>query len=184
MTAQLLFVQGGGEGTHDQWDNKLVESLEGELGAGYSIHYPRMPNEDDPRYTAWKAAIVEECKFLNDGAILVGHSLGGAFLLHVLAEQRFTFRPSALILIAVPFIGADGWPNDDIEARTDLAERLPARLPVFLYHGSEDQIVPFAHARLYAQVFPQAILRAVPHRDHQLNNDLSAVAQDIRSLVA
>jgi predicted alpha/beta hydrolase family esterase len=184
MTVQLLFVQGAGEGTHDQWDNKLVESLVGELGAGYGIHYPRMPNEDDPRYNAWKAALIDECKSFRDGAVLAGHSIGGAILLHVLAEQRFTFRPRALILIAAPFIGAGGWPSDDIEARTDLAERLPAQLPVFLYHGTEDQSVPFAHARLYAQAFPQAVLRAVPDRDHQLNNDLSAVAQDIRSLVA
>ena len=24
---QILFIQGGGAGTHDDWDNKLVESL-------------------------------------------------------------------------------------------------------------------------------------------------------------
>lgn len=184
MTAQLLFVQGAGEGAHDQWDNKLVENLEGQLGGGYSIHYPRMPNEDDPRYTSWKATLVEESKLLHDGAILVGHSLGGAILLHVLAEERFIFKPRALILIAVPFIGEGGWRSDDIKARTDFAEHLPARLPVFLYHGTEDQIVPFAHVQLYAQAIPQEVLRTVPHRDHQLNNDLSAVAQDIRSLVA
>jgi hypothetical protein len=26
-TRQILFIQGGGAGTHDEWDNKLVESL-------------------------------------------------------------------------------------------------------------------------------------------------------------
>ena len=29
---QVLFVQGGGEGVHDAWDNRLVDSLGGELG--------------------------------------------------------------------------------------------------------------------------------------------------------
>ena len=24
---QILFIQGGGAGTHDEWDNKLVASL-------------------------------------------------------------------------------------------------------------------------------------------------------------
>ena len=28
MKKQLLFIQGGGADVHDQWDNKLVESLE------------------------------------------------------------------------------------------------------------------------------------------------------------
>src|SRR4051812_15264491 len=42
---RVMFVQGGGEGAHDSWDNKLVASLEQALGAGYSVRYPRMPKE-------------------------------------------------------------------------------------------------------------------------------------------
>jgi predicted alpha/beta hydrolase family esterase len=183
MTVPLLFVQGGGEGTHDEWDNKLVDSLQAALGGDYNIRYPRMPDEDDPRYTEWKAAIIAECKRLDDGAILVGHSLGGAFLLHVLAERHLTLRPRALVLIAAPFFGVGGWQSDEIAPR-DFAECLPERLPVFLYQGTEDQIVPVAHLQLYAQAIPQAVVRAVPQRDHQLDNDLGLVAEDIRALVA
>ena len=54
MTRQVLFVQGGGEGVHDQWDDKLVASLRRELGPGYEVRYPRMPGEDDPHYAPWK----------------------------------------------------------------------------------------------------------------------------------
>ena len=57
---QVLFVQGGGAKVHDEWDDKLVESLGRELGQEYEIRYPRMPNEDDPGYAAWKAAIERE----------------------------------------------------------------------------------------------------------------------------
>ena len=32
MSNQILFIQGGGEGTHDAWDNKLVDSLEQLIG--------------------------------------------------------------------------------------------------------------------------------------------------------
>jgi hypothetical protein len=55
MTNQVLFIQGGGEGTHDEWDNKIVDSLKRELGPDYAVRYPRMPNEADPKYAAWKA---------------------------------------------------------------------------------------------------------------------------------
>ena len=76
---QLLFVQGGGKGVHDEWDSKLVASLRQELGQDYEIHYPRMPSEDNPSYTRWKTALVKALATLPDGAILVGHSvsLGG-----------------------------------------------------------------------------------------------------------
>jgi len=71
MTKQVLFVQGGGEGVHDEWDNKLVESLQRELGTDYEIGYPRMPNEADPKYSLWKTALKKEFAKLADGAILV-----------------------------------------------------------------------------------------------------------------
>ena len=75
MKRQVLFVQGGGERVHDDWDRKLVESLGAALGPNYEIRYPRMPNEDDPSYATWKATLAKEFAALNDGAILVGHSL-------------------------------------------------------------------------------------------------------------
>lgn len=182
MTLQVLFVQGAGENVHDGWDRKLVESLKCELGEDYSVRYPRMPNEDEPRYSVWKSALLEEFNALGDDTILVGHSVGGTVLLHVLTEQRLRFKPAALILIAAPFIGDGGWPSDDIKARTDFPEHLPASLPLLIYHGIEDQVVPFAHAQLYAKRIPWAVVRVLTHRDHQLNNDLSEVARDIRSL--
>ena len=55
-----LFVQGGGDGVHDRWDNRLVESLRASLGSGYRIRYPEMPNEADPAYSAWSRALQAE----------------------------------------------------------------------------------------------------------------------------
>ncbi|MFC0505264.1 hypothetical protein [Micromonospora costi] len=49
-TRQVLFIQGGGAGTHDDWDDKLVDSLRRKLGNGYEVRYPRMPDEGDPSY--------------------------------------------------------------------------------------------------------------------------------------
>jgi len=56
-TRQILFIQGGGAGTHDEWDNKLVESLWRELGDGHEVRYPRMPDEGDPSHATWSPAI-------------------------------------------------------------------------------------------------------------------------------
>ena len=55
-------------------------------------------------------------------------------------------------------------------------------VPVFLYHGRDDEIVPFAHAGLYAKALPHAVVRPLDGRNHQLNDDLSEVAADIRRL--
>ena len=57
VTRQILFIQGGGAGAHDEWDDKLVESLRRELGTEYEVRYPRMPDEGDPSYARWSGAI-------------------------------------------------------------------------------------------------------------------------------
>jgi hypothetical protein len=76
-TGQVLFVQGGGAGAHDEWDHELVETLSRQLWPDYEVRYPRMPDEDEPTYSGWCMAIRREMKALHDGAVVVGHSLGG-----------------------------------------------------------------------------------------------------------
>ena len=84
---QVLFIQGGGAGAHDDWDHKLVDSLARALGDAYDVRYPRMPDEHDPSYAAWSAAIRREISALEDGAVVVGHSVGGTILVNALATE-------------------------------------------------------------------------------------------------
>jgi predicted alpha/beta hydrolase family esterase len=179
---QVLFVQGGGRDVHDSWDNKLVASLERALGSGYATRYPRMPREDDPDPTAWKRAIAGELRNVTDGVILVAHSIGAAILLDYLAEGDPKRRPSGIFLIATPFIGEGGWPSEDLRPTKELVADLPDGVPFYLYQGDDDETVPSSHGRLFEKTLPHARVRRLEGRDHQLNDDLSDVARDIRSL--
>ncbi len=181
MTKEVLFIQGAGAGTHDEWDNKLVDSLSGALGRGYDVRYPRMPNESGPNPVIWKAAITDALAALAEDAVLVGHSIGGAILIDALADAPPKQRFGGVFLIAPPFIGAGGWPSDDIAPMADVGARLPSRMPTYIYHGSEDDTVPSEHVDLYATAIPGAIVRRLPGRDHQLNDNLAEVAADIRA---
>jgi len=181
---QLLFVQGGGEGAHDEWDSKLVWSLQHELGQNYEIHYPRMPGEDDPIYAVWKTTLEKEFRTLRDGAIIVAHSVGGTVLVKVLAEHPPAREFGAILLIAAPFVGDGGWSSDELQRPRDLGARLPKGVPIHLYHGLEDEVAPPSHVDLYARAVPQARVHRLQGRDHQLNNDLKEVAGEILSLEA
>jgi len=182
VTRHVLFVQGGGRGAHDEWDGKLVASLERALGPAYNIRYPRMPNERAPSFKAWSATLGREIAQLDAGAFLVGHSVGGTMLIHTLAEQPEQLRNvAAIYLIAAPFVGDGGWPSDDIVPRRDWAAPF-AGATVYLYQGDTDTTTPMTHVDLYAKAIPQAHVRLLQNRDHQLNNDLSEIAEDIRRL--
>jgi pimeloyl-ACP methyl ester carboxylesterase len=176
---QILFIQGGGAGAHDEWDDKLVDSLRRGLGDEREVRYPRMPHEDDPSYARWAEAIRLEMAGLDDGAVVVGHSVGGTLLINALAERAPERKLAAIVLIAAPFVGAGGWPSDEFELPSDLGARLPQGVPVHVFHGLEDETAPPSHAQLYASAIPQAQLHLLPGRDHQLNNDLADVANVI-----
>jgi len=181
-TRSVLFVQGGGKGTHDTWDNKLVASLEKALGGRYSIRYPRMPDEANPDAGAWKKAIDRELRQLEDGVVLVGHSIGGAVLIDHLADGAGPAKPAGIFLIATPFIGDGGWPSDDLRPTEAVAAALSDGAPLYLYQGRDDETVPSSHIELFARAFPRATIRVLEGRNHQLNDDLSELARDISLL--
>ena len=181
MKRTVLFVQGGGEGAHNA-DARLAASLERELGPDYQVRYPPMPNEASPDYRAWKLRLARELATIGDGAILVGHSLGATVLIMSLAGSEPRQRITGIFLIAAPFVGARGWHSEDFDIPDDIGSKLPDGVPIFLYHGRDDEIVPFAHIGLYQKVLPQAVARRLDGRNHQLNDDLSDVAIDIKRL--
>lgn len=182
MNTPIVFIQGAGEGAYAA-DQKLADSLQRNLGEAYSVIYPRMPREDQPDYTAWKNQIAAELEALETAVILVGHSFGGSILLKYLAEEQPPLPISALLLIATPYWGAADWEVEEYALPQAFAAQLPD-VPVYLYHGTDDEIVPFEHLACYAEHLPGAVKREVEGRDHQLNDDLSEVAADIQRLAA
>jgi predicted alpha/beta hydrolase family esterase len=177
---QVLFVQGGGEGAHAA-DAKLVASLREQLGSGYAVRYPLMPKEDDPNCATWKQCIARELARIGEDALLVGHSVGAAVLMKFLADGDCKQSIAGVFLVAAPFLHDDEvWRWKEAELPTDVADRLPRGLPVFLYHGREDEIVPFSHQAMYAKALPHATVRVLEGRDHQVNENLTEVADDIK----
>jgi uncharacterized protein len=183
MKKQVLFIQGAGKDAHKE-DEKLVVSLRQLLGLEYEVHYPAMQDEEDAEYETWKGQIEKKLAALEGTVIVVGHSVGASILIKYLAEGE-TKKITTIFLIATPFWGGDkGWKYEGYEvlALPEGNAKLPANERIFFYHSRDDEIVPFAHLALYAQKFPQATIRELNMGGHQLNNDLSEVAEDIKSV--
>jgi predicted alpha/beta hydrolase family esterase len=181
MKKQVLFIQGGGAGAYEE-DNQLAASLQDALGAEYNVLYPRMPNEDDPEYEAWKEQISKELAELDGAAILVGHSAGGTILLRYISVEKVEGTIAGIFLISTPFWGAEDWLVDEYTLRKGLASESPNGPPIFFYHSRDDEVVPFAHLAMYAAKLPGGIFRQLDGGGHQLNNNLAEVAADIKSL--
>lgn len=179
---EILFIQGAGPEVHEKWDIHLVESLRRQLGPRYAIRYPRMPNEEDPTMATWGPVLERELAALPPGAVLVGHSAGGTMAVRAIAHAPAPVALGGIVLVAAPFIGEGGWASDELAPGGELGDRLPATVPVLLYHGEDDDIVPVEHVQLYAAAIPWARVFRLAGRDHQLGNDMAEVARGIGAL--
>ncbi|HLW02957.1 MAG TPA: alpha/beta fold hydrolase [Ktedonobacterales bacterium] len=179
MGKEVVFIQGGGDGAYEV-DRKLAASLQQALGTDYAVRYPQMPNEGDPDYVLWKGHIHREIAALQGEGILVGHSVGGYILVKYVSQEPLPDKPiRGICLIATPYPGGDEqWQFEGFSLPEGFGYKLPSNARIFLYHSPDDQTVPFAHMELYATHIPDAIVRETAG-GHQLNNDLSVVADDI-----
>jgi predicted alpha/beta hydrolase family esterase len=185
MKRQILFLQGGGAGAYKE-DEQLVARLRHALGTAYELRYPKMPTENNPDYKKWKARIGKELSVLKGDMILIGHSLGGSFLLKYVSEERFEKNVAGIFLLATPYWGGNGWRYEgyeEVSLAENFASKLPSGASIFLYHSRDDEVVPFEHLTLYAKKMPQATIRALDKGGHQFNNDLPEVVADIKRLL-
>lgn len=177
----VLFIQGAGSVGAYEEDRALANSLQAYLRADYQVWYPHMPNEADPELDAWKQSIQKELKHIGLPAYLVGHSIGASVLAKILSgPNSIGLVCLGLFLISGPFWHEDAfWRWDECALPQRAGSQIPRELPIYLYHGESDPFVPISHVDMYASCIPQAVVRRLSGRDHQLNNDLLEVAHDI-----
>ena len=176
----ILFIHGAGEGAYTE-DKLLADNLQQQLGDSYSVVCPKLPNEADAPYDQWKHIILDTIHGMPEPVILAGHSVGASILLKILSETTPDKHIAGIYLLATPFWGGDGWRYDgyeQLQLPSDIANILP-KAPIYLYHCKNDEIVPFTHLGLYKKLLPDATIREVAGGNHQFNNDLTVVAQDI-----
>jgi hypothetical protein len=183
MTKNVLFIQGGGNGGYET-DAKLVASLRKALGTAYKVHYPKMLlDETVPDFgPQWLKQIGKEISSVKGEVILAAHSLGASMLLKYLSENKIKKNITGIFLISTPFwSGNEDW-MQPLKLQEDFSENLPKDVPTFFYQCRDDEVVPFDHFTSYKQNLPWAVFREISHGGHQLNNDLTPVANDIKSL--
>lgn len=162
-----------------KWAGVLGE----DLGEGYEVFAPSMPNSQNARYEEWKIWFERYFVYLRDDIILVGWSLGGMFLLKYLIENRFPRRLRALFLVASPACpfpdeaedcGDFAFPAEKISLLADLAGQ------VFIFHSKDDPIVPYEHALILKKALPEAELITFSDRNHFLIEEFPEILQKIR----
>lgn len=181
MVKHLYFFHGGGSKEDYEADAKLLASLKAKLGSEYTVHYPLLDNDGTPDFGRRKQ-INHEISASEDNVILVGHSLGASMLLGCLSEKKIRKKIAGIFLLATPFWnGNEDWVQP-LKLQPNFAKQLDKKTPLFFYHCRDDDEVPFGHLTIYRQQVPWATFREITVGGHQFINDLTIVANDIKSI--
>jgi hypothetical protein len=164
-----------------RWKNTLREKL----GGVFEVAMPAMPNHKNAKYDEWKIWFEKLLPFLSGGAILVGGSLGGNFLLKYLSENVFPVRIQSIFLIAPAFdsgglIGEDGGDFFFDIARLSNVEKQCDK--IFIYYSKDDPVVPFSHAERYKAALPSAELIVFENRGHFLQDEFPELIEHIKQV--
>ena len=181
MVQQVLFIHSAGPQGEEEGSWGLLQYLRNKLGATYEVRAPTMPNPEDPQYADWKKVLKEEIASLDDGAVLVGHSIGGAALLKFLSEEELGKSFARVISVAAPFWGIDeDWQLEDFTLAEDFVSRNSLLPDVVLFHSIGDETVPFNHLEKYMENLPSATIKQISGNDHVFQEGLEELVDEIR----
>lgn len=127
------------------------ENLHDYFGPQYQIIKPRMPLQDNAKYSDWKIHFERHIPLLQDNVIFVGLSLGGVFLAKYLSEHTFPKKILATYLIAPPYdntlTGYKLVGGFTLPSNLSLLEKNSKHL--YLLFSKDDDVIPISHIQKY-----------------------------------
>jgi predicted alpha/beta hydrolase family esterase len=131
--------------------NWAADYLDRELGKDFEIIRPRMPLQDNAKYSDWKIYFERFIPYLRDNVILIGGSLGGIFLAKYLSENKFPKKILSTYIVCPPFdntiTGEDLVGGFELKSDLSLIEKNTKNL--YLMFSEDDDCVPVSHAEKY-----------------------------------
>jgi predicted alpha/beta hydrolase family esterase len=159
------------------------KNLQKDLGADCKVLLPDMPNWQNARYDEWKIWFEKALAVSGADPVVVGHSLGGIFLIKYFSETIQHPKIRAMLLVGTPYQTVSQNPDFGNFA----LQRQPRRLAglgskIRFYHSQDDPIVDFGDVKKYQKVLPGAVIKTYANRGHFIQNHFLDLAKDIRSI--
>jgi len=152
--------------------NKRKDWLKEQLKSEYEIIQPNMPNKNMASYKARKIRFEKIFPYLNgEDLIVIGQSLWAMFLIKYLWENIFPKKIKQLHLISSVFDESDMSEEEkyawDFTYNPEIIPHIQPQVEqIFLYHSTDDDIVPYSHTEKIKAYLPKAKLITLTDKGH------------------
>ena len=165
-------------------DNGWKKALSKELGPGYDVLLPRMPNGENAKYSEWKIWFERMIPVLDDEIICIGHSLGGLFFIKYLSENTYPKKIQALLFVAAPHDGREKKHvvSHNFTIGDDLGGVARQAGNMFFFHSTDDTVVLFSDFELYKTKLPMAHFVPFTDRGHFSLNTFPEIVEIIKKV--
>ncbi|MBD3304136.1 hypothetical protein GF343_03255 [Candidatus Woesearchaeota archaeon] len=130
------------------------------LGKNFEVIKPRMPLQENAKYSDWKIAFERYFPYLKNNIILIGNSLGGIFLAKYLSENKFPKKILSTYLVCPPF--DNSLPGEDLvggfKLKSDLSRIEKQSKNLYLMFSKDDKTVPVSQAKKYEKKLKNAMI--------------------------
>lgn len=157
---------------------KWKDSFQDGLGEDYDFIRLGVPNTLNAKYKEWRIYFERYIPLFDSEIILIGHSMGGIFLLKYLSENTFPKEIKALYLLAAPIKIEDAWSLADFTLSTP--PKIKAK--TFILHSEDDPVVPYAHALELQNMLPEAKLVSFKDKQHFNQPEFPELVELIKKL--
>jgi len=162
---------------------KWKDNLGGQLGPDFEIITPLMPNKLNAKYLEWEIWFSKLIPFLDAEIVLVGHSLGGIFLVKYLSENILPLKIRGVFLVAAPYDDKNAdYSLADFNLSKDLKNLQLQTDALFIFHSQDDPVVPFADLEKYKLALPRANVVTFADRGHFNQAEFPELVHEIKKI--
>lgn len=137
-------------GTYGNPDENWFPWLKGELEKiGYHVDIPSFPTPDNQNFGSWMDVFSDYGKKLNSDSIIIGHSLGAAFILAIIELLDYPVKAVFLVSGFLGLLGNDEFDelNKDFVVRKFDWDKIKRNANgIYIYHSDNDPYVPLDKA--------------------------------------
>lgn len=133
------------------WFPWLKEELEAQ---GHAVYVPTLPTPENQTKEGWCAALREQAPNFNENTILIGHSCGATFVLHVLETLAQPVAASVLVSVVMDDIDNveyDTLNHSFVHHDFDWPAICANMGRMTILHGENDPYVPLSHPQNVAK---------------------------------